>query len=99
PNDEPKTYPKIAVEPGDFVLLMSDGISDNFTAGEIALKVKEGLSTKELFFWLAETSGQRMKNFEAIEEVSHRKTDGVYSDGYKSKPKPDNRALAIIEIK
>ena len=111
---EPKTYEKIGVETGDLVLLMSDGFADNFTVDEIAKKVKEGLSVGELFSWLANETRERMKNYEKIigkpnkdreespEQIAileKRKKDGVYSDGYKSKPKPDNRALAIIEIK
>lgn len=106
---------KKKVETGDMVLLMSDGISDNFTAEEIAERVKkEGLLTDDLFAWLSNATGERMKNAEKIvgkpnknktnspEQIAilqERIKTGRYSDGYRSKPKPDNRALVILEIK
>lgn len=110
---EVRTYPPISVETGDIVLLMSDGISDNLTAEEIAKKVKEGLTAQDLFSWLSDATGKRMRDrdeivgkpnvdyTESLEQkaiLERRRKDGVYPDGYKSKPKPDNRALAILEI-
>lgn len=95
-----KFYPPIAVENGDLIFLMSDGISDNLIAEEIALKVKqERLSVNELFLWLSDETTKRMENVDKIIKNSNRRENGVYSDGYKSKPKKDNRALAILEIK
>lgn len=104
---EPKSD-QIKVEDGDLVLLYSDGISDNFTPGEIAKKKKKlNLSAEGLFAWLSEETGKRMRDYKKIiasaskepDDAYYRKKDGVYYDGYKSKPKPDNRSLAIIEIK
>lgn len=101
----PKSYPPEKVEAGDLVLLMSDGLSDNFTADEIAKKVKEGLSAKELFIWLSDESDKRMLLVVEVNEEEQDKQDldraknGVYPDGYKSRPKSDNRALVIMEIK
>ncbi|MFZ1020030.1 MAG: hypothetical protein WAN61_03530 [Minisyncoccia bacterium] len=98
-EDKVKSYPLIKVENGDMVLLYSDGISDNFTPEEIAKKIKEGLSGKALFSWLSDATGKRMQNAKEIVGNSDRENKGVYSDGYKSKPKPDNRSLVIVEIK
>ncbi len=96
----PKLYPTIKVETGDIVLLMSDGISDNFTAEEIASRrQKNNLSIEQLFFWLSEATDKRMTNKEEIIRSSNRDSWGIYSDGYKSEPKSDNRALIIMEIK
>ena len=99
-NKIPKLYPKIKVEKGDFVFLVSDGISDNLTAEEISTEMKKrNLSPRELFSWLSEVTTNRAQNAEEIEKNSTRRDSGVYSDGYKSRPKGDNRALAILEIK
>jgi protein phosphatase len=98
-EDELKFYPPVKVEDGDQVLLYSDGISDNFTPEEITKMVKRGLSGKELFSWLSSATGTRMQNAKEIKDNSTRKKDGIYSDGYKSEPKPDNCSLIIMEIK
>lgn len=92
---------RISVEVGDMVLLMSDGISDNFTAEEIA-EVISGpprMTVEELYEWLYYATGQRMSNKKEIIASSDRENDGKYSDGYKTQPKADNRALVIMEIK
>ena len=110
PSEEkdPKSYPRVRVQTKDLILLYSDGISDNFTSEEIAKKVKEGLSRDELFAWLSDATGERMKNYykiigkEAGERqrvIKAREKRGVFSDGFKSKPKKDNRALVIMEVK
>jgi serine/threonine protein phosphatase PrpC len=98
-SGQPKSYEDVEVEPGDAVLLMSDGISDNITADEIGHKVKEGMTPSELYVWLSESTKERMTNKDKIIDSSDREKDGKYSDGFKSKPKNDNRALAILEIK
>lgn len=98
---EVKSYPKIPLETGDVVLLVSDGIADNFTPEEIA-KVMSGpprMTAEELYEWLYYHSGQRMSNKKEILATSNREEEGVYSDGFKSEPKEDNRALVIMEIK
>lgn len=109
-----KSYLEQKVETGDVVLLMSDGVSDAFTSEEIAKKVKEGLSSDGLFSWLSDETDKRMLNKDKIvrkpnadgtesgeqkDILEKRIKIGHYSDGYKSKPKPDNRALVILEIK
>jgi len=104
PNEDvetrvPKSYPRIKVEKGSKVILMSDGVSNNLTMEDIAKKVKAGLTKEELFAWISKETSRRMLNHKQIIESSDRPKDGVYSDGYKSKPKPDNRALVIVEIK
>ena len=98
---QPKTCGMIQIDSGDLILIMSDGISDNFTAEEIAEHIKKyHLLPRQLFTWLSDTTTARMKDAdEIIAKTPDRAKDGVYSDGYKSKPKPDNRALVIIEIK
>jgi serine/threonine protein phosphatase PrpC len=98
-NDPIKKYPIVGLEEGDMVLLMSDGISDNFTSDEIAREVKNrNLNAKELFAWLSDATSKRMLTSTLITDRERRKK-GVYPDGYKTKPKPDNRALIIMEIK
>ena len=106
--DYPEELPEREVEPGDMVLLMSDGISDNFTAEEIEEKIKEGLSGSELFFWLSEATDKRMKYAREIARMTpreqealivYRKKNGVFPDGYKTMPKEDNQTLVIMEIK
>ncbi len=95
----PKSCEKVKLEKGNTVILMSDGISDNLTVEDIAKKIKEGLSPKELFTWISTETDRRMRDASKIIEFSERKKNGIYSDGFKSEPKPDNRALAILEIK
>jgi len=104
-----KKYDSVQVEEGDLVILMSDGLSDNFTPEEIAkAKTEYKLGADGLFLWLSNAADRRMREIDEIrgkttEErtaiLEKRKTDGVYSDGYKSEPKKDNRGLAIVEIK
>jgi len=106
---EVKSYESVAIEGGDLVLLMSDGLSDNFTAEEIAsARKKYNLSPDALFTHLSNEGNERMKNINEIygksgpertAMVQKRKEEGIFSDGYKSAPKKDNRALVIIEIK
>ena len=103
-DDQPKFYPNIKVEEGDIVLLMSDGISDNITAEEIAEeRQKQNLTAKGLFTWISDTTNARMAQADEIIEKGRGQIKdiegGLYSDQFKSKPKPDNRALAIMEIK
>ncbi len=99
-TEEPKNYAGVGVDEGDLVLLMSDGVSDNFTPEEMAReKKRKGLTANQLFAWLSMETDNRMKNAKEIKENSNRERDGIYSDGYKSEPKADNQALAIIEIK
>ncbi len=67
----PKYYSDIEVEAGDLVLLMSDGISDNFTSEEIALKKQEGnLSAEQLFFWLYQKLFQSSRWLDDIFKLS-----------------------------
>lgn len=90
----------VSVEDGDLVLLMSDGVSDNLTPEEIGDAAKTMNTEEELFTWISEVTNSRMQNREKIvENTLSRETEGKYSDGYKSKPKKDNRALVIMKIK
>lgn len=101
-KDEVVEY-KVNLAEGDLVILMSDGISDNFTPGEIAEKVKtartRGESVAQIFATISKDTDERMANMEKIKDSSHRTEGETYSDGYRSQPKSDNQALAIIEIK
>lgn len=96
-NTKPKTYPLIPLKAGYRVILMSDGINDNFDPEEIAQQIK-GLRQEQAMKQLTDLTSQRMLNHEKIIAESHRQTEPVYSDGFKGAPKPDNRALAIIDI-
>ncbi|MBP6884054.1 MAG: SpoIIE family protein phosphatase [Candidatus Pacebacteria bacterium] len=102
---EPKTYDlsSIDLEPGDKIFIMSDGISDNLLPEEIWQAVEE-MKTKEdaisaVSFITSDRSYNRKKIIEETGGIQGRKEKGVYADGFKPEPKPDNRALAIIEIK
>jgi protein phosphatase len=101
-KEDAKSYPKMKVEKGDIIILMSDGISDNFTSEEIVLKKHgDNLSAQQLFIWLSDATDRRMKYSKEIIKDSgkNRSKYGFYSDGYQSEPKNDNRALVIMEIK
>lgn len=112
-DEKPKLLDPIEVEKGDIVILASDGIFDNITPEEIAAQIKAGLSGKELFQWISTMTGGRMRNAKKLigipekeggpsreqEVLEERKKTGVYKDGFRSKPKPDNRSLAILEIR
>jgi|GEM_PF-5619340 len=94
------SFSEVLIEQGDLVVIASDGIiPDNFTPEEISMeRPDEGWSPEGLFSWLSEATTERMKKFETIKESSSRKKEGKYSDGYKTKPKRDNRALAILQV-
>ncbi len=99
PEFSPKEllHDRAYVNSGDRVFLMSDGISDNLTPEEIS-RLTHGKTIEEAARIISKVISERMKNTKQIIDSSDRKKQGKYSDGYKSKPKRDNRALAILEI-
>jgi protein phosphatase len=94
--------PPVSVKKGDLVLVLSDGVTDNIIPKEIGHLVKQGLSPKQIIQALSGITGKRMENREDIlydtENMGGREKLGVYSDGFLSRPKTDNRGIAIIEI-
>lgn len=83
---------------GDMILMMSDGIADNFTPEEIAEMAKER-KAPETYKYIALQSQQRMENKEFIKlKTGDRRKVKTYIDGFRSEPKGDNRALAVLEI-
>jgi protein phosphatase len=98
----PKIYNPIPLEKGDLVFIMSDGISDNLTPQEI-IKLIGGAKRKQIIQVISKVTGIRMKNYKKIKDetavAGGREKLGEFSDGFKSDPKPDNRGIAVIEIK
>jgi serine/threonine protein phosphatase PrpC len=92
----------MSVESGDLVLVLSDGITDNITPREIEKRIK-GLTPKGIIQLLSGISGTRMANAQEIiaqtDAMGGRCNLEKCSDGYLSLPKPDNRGIAIIEVK
>lgn len=95
---EIKHFSEMELEKGDKVFLMSDGIADNLTPEEIG-SLSSGKSAADSYLMIARITEERMTNYEAIKRGSDRATKGIYSDGFLSKPKRDNRALAVFEIR
>lgn len=90
---------KLQISVGDRVILMSDGIDDNFTPQELAIIVT-GRTAMDAILEIDRITSLRMQNGERIVRNTQNRTDsGVFSDGYKSEPKCDNRSIIIIDIK
>ncbi len=95
------------LQPGDRILLMSDGVSDNLTPEECVQIIKGTKTPQEAYDVLVRAVTQRMDwNADPAQEATiqkesfERKTGkrAVYSDGFRSRPKNDNRSLIIIEV-
>ena len=92
-------WENIPLPPGSFVLLLSDGITDNLDVLEILFLTPKPLTSQGLLETIQQYTTNRMTNFEQIREQSrNRKPSEKYSDGFLQNPKPDNRGLAIIEV-
>ena len=91
----------IELKRGDRVILGSDGIFDNLTNEEVAELAAPGFATAgEAVKLISSETGKRMVNIENIHNIEPSTHGDVrkFSDGYKSKPKRDNRALVIIDV-
>lgn len=92
---------KVSLQPGDRVMVMSDGISDNLTPQEI-WRLTAGSPAEEAMSVISDVTAQRMGNASDIKDDTERAGGrprlGRYTDGFKSAPKPDNRALVIADI-
>lgn len=82
---------------GQKILIYSDGITDNFTSYELVAML-QGKKTEEFIHIINEATAKRMANLDTLIADSDRETNGMYADGFKAKPKTDNRALIVIEI-
>lgn len=83
---------------GQRAILITDGISDNLTAEELVSLVL-GKSPTEAIEVISEVTNNRMQGEESIiMNTANRTEQGEYSDGFKSRPKPDNRGMAIIDF-
>lgn len=92
-----KKYPQTEFNKGERVIIMSDGVSDNLTPDEISEIAKDS-TAEDLMVKVSEITNERMLNYSnIIKQSPDRLLKGIYSDGYKSKPKRDNRAIAIID--
>jgi len=87
---------KVSLKPGYRAVLISDGVGDNLTPAEI-WRATKGKSAEDSIGVISDITDKRMENFEAMEQED-RRANGKYSDGYLSEPKPDNRAIAIIDM-
>lgn len=86
------------LQPEDIVVGASDGIIDNITPAEMALKIK-GMSLIDAYQKVATITDECMRNRDdIIDETDDRAGAGVFSHGLKSRPKCDNRALFMILI-
>ncbi len=108
------TTKKVKVNKGDRVILMTDGISDNLTPDEIAKLIKgqnpdvavklidmittQRMKNNEDIITKTERPFNPMFDFVNNETTIGRRKTGKYSDGFKSKPKRDNRGIAIMEV-
>lgn len=81
---------------GDRVVLMSDGINDNLTTKEIWTSI-QGRSPEDAMSNISDITDSRMANADRI--ISEGRYEGRYSDSYRSEPKKDNRAFAVVDIK
>lgn len=101
PHGELAGYEPIELKPGYRIVALSDGISDNLTPQEIWQLIK-GLNAREAMKVLSDVTTTRMINENEILSGEHvmtkRMATGKFSDGFRSAPKPDNRALLILDI-
>jgi serine/threonine protein phosphatase PrpC len=92
----------VDVEAGDRVVIFSDGISDNFTPEEIASLIK-GQTPEEAIETLSDETDVRIMDAQNIEMTTGgeegRRKAGKYSDDHLTRPKKDNRGIAIMDIK
>lgn len=99
--DKVQPYPFIPIPPRGRVLLLSDGLGDNFTPQEIANNIR-GKTAVQALRWCSLASTQRMKNAHQVKQwYAQNDITGQrrYFDGFASEPKPDNRTLIIIDMK
>jgi len=94
-------YMPIQIESGDRIVACSDGITDNLDPEEI-WELIEGKSPEQAIEDISDVTDERMKNhaniiIETNKRGGRHKTK-IYSDGYKSEPKPDNRSIVIVDI-
>lgn len=97
---KPVAYEPVALRKRDRVYLCSDGISDNLTPEEIAA-IAKGKTIEETLAAVSDVTDGRMRRYSNISHEAangERAEKGRFSDGYLSAPKPDNRALVIMEI-
>lgn len=91
----------ISVEKGDFILLLTDGITDNLTTDEITDLIR-GKKPVDMFDIISDVTSRRMRDSSVIETETYlnggRENLKSFTDGYKSEPKPDNRGMAVIQI-
>lgn len=97
-KDEGKVthLPRVEVRSGYRVYMYTDGVGDNLTSAEIAKNAGKRMTADQAAGLLADITAKRMRNSEAIEKAG--RSNGVYKDGFRSRPKRDNRAIAIIDI-
>jgi protein phosphatase len=88
----------IPAEKGYRVAIMSDGISDNLTPDEI-WRLTCGKTVEEAIAEISDVTDERMMCIDELHlERLERFYKKTFSDGFKSLPKKDNRALAIMDI-
>lgn len=93
------TTKNIPMETGDRVILMSDGINDNLTPAELAQIVLNKTVNEAIIAVDQVTSTRMLNEDQIINSTPNRAQSGIFSDGYRSEPKKDNRGIAIIDIK
>jgi len=109
PKDAIKAFPEpgetknyiVPVESGDRIVIISDGISDNFTPKEIGGMI-EGKTQEEAIQEISDATDERMMDeaniIKTTEAAGGRVELRAFSDGYLSTPKRDNRGIAILDI-
>lgn len=99
-NDTEPTVQGLMLPNGSTAILLSDGITDNVTTGELIALIR-GLEGPDIVRALSDATQNRMLRYKEIQAETpddERKKKRVYGDGFKSRPKPDNRAIIVIEI-
>lgn len=92
------TCTRLPVFKGQKILILSDGISDNLTTLEI-LEIIKGLDGRLIIEKLSTILQGRMVNArQIIDSTANRSETGMFSDGFASEPKPDNRAIVVMEV-
>lgn len=86
-----------ALLPGAIVLVMSDGITDNLEVQEIIDNTPRPLTSEDILRTIDALTTSRMQRYEDFRTL--RPAIGeLFPDGFFSKPKRDNRGIAIIEV-